>query len=777
MVLNYEADIEPIKNRDAFPDEGAKRYFYYWCGVNDKVSPVFISRDEWNKKRTEGRLLENDDNDNLIINVPEDLQMWEIFDIIRLIDQDTFKGSVRAKEHREELKKLVDVYRKTGIYLKTYAKEVNWSDEFEAEKLAVELSTDFYRFSRWAQFRKKRAVIYDQVPQVDINDNEIRDSIEKDFRQVEEDLFGQKFVQKRYDRLEKRLGREPTLKEIDAERSRIVKAFFQAMTRTDHAELDFDQPASLEKRAKQDLSWNQYADKYLGKNNTKLEEGEQKEEKELREDFSVEKPWQKFGPFFAFQQATYLGINRQFSQPRQELDRAIARRGKAKLIEALPEAEEPTHPRGLDLFKKLGFDFSRDKQRLVDKVGVEKHRQRLAELKRLGASKEMIAHKELEIVDVIQKEISKYEYEEWSSLPVDIKGSEEINCVGASLLSSALFEEIGINHLEAGIEAHSVMVIITSDGNAHYRDMRYPRYNVQLSDEQLGEGQLGLVQEFSENTQSNNLRLKVNPNWYRTIKFDQDFIEPYLELFHPSKGLDYGVIDNFLAFLEKDVNSNYESIDTLARVLESQVEIFPNDLNILSSLADVYFDLGDLDRAKLVLYRLNQVTKNSESKFILWGEIFYEEGKFELALESLRNSLIHNPKRREAWGMMIDCLEELGREGALKSTIEQAIIFTGNVVFKKRLIDFYLEKGLDSEALDIYEEIINDYPEDLNLWSDYYRVLFFEEPTQGNCRNVLNVLFNLGYQEDMEEIIKVARRENYDEDWPEDLAREFGVGV
>lgn len=174
---------------------------------------------------------------------------------------------------------------------------------------------------------------------------------------------------------------------------------------------------------------------------------------------------------------------------------------------------------------------------------------------------------------------------------------------------------------------------------------------------------------------------------------------------------------------------------------------------------------------------MNQVTVESEAQYCSWGEIFYKEGKQELALESLRNAIIHNPKRVSSWGMMIDCLEELGRKGSLRSTIRQATEHTGDRVFKKRLIELLVEENEYDEALDIYEELLEVYPEDKDLWLSYYKILFFDEPTQGNCRAVLSIMVNLNYLEGMDELIRIAKNENDGENWPDSLAQEFGLKV
>jgi tetratricopeptide (TPR) repeat protein len=773
MVINFENEVLPLRDRQLFQDEGSKQYFRYWCGINDHIVPEFVSRDEWNQLKKQGKALQRE-GESIIISVPEDLEYWEMFDLIRLIDVDTFKGTDTAKDHREHLRELISSFRDTGIYLKTYLEHSDWEENDEEKQMAEQLALDFYQFSRWAQFRSKRQVSYDQVPTVMLDNPELKEAMEPALRQVEELLLGEKLVRKRYQRLEDKLGRVPTSTEIDSERARILQLFIRAISRVEHAETSFEKPVPLRERAEQDKSWNEYVQLYLDKDEGQLSPEQLAHRDSLRDKFSVEKPWQRFGPSFSLQQSSYLGLNRFYSSPKRELDAAVQRRGKEMLTKDFMEAPvEMRAERSFDFVKRLGIDFSRERKRLMDKVNADRLRSELNEIRKTGDT-DRITEKELQIVDLIQEEISKYEYQEGVSLPIDIQALEKINCVGATLLSSILFESIGIKYLEASVQKHSMVVVVTADGQAHYRDMRYKSLNTVISESEIGSNQLENLTEYVAKPSERSLDLEVNPEWYRKIIFGNDFIVPFLTLYHPKQGISSGVVNNLLWFLSEDVYKNKESINTLIALLEEQVAIFPNDSSILFSLASAYIDVGEYDLAKLILYRMQTVQKiETPTTFTLWAEIFYEEGKLELALESYRNALLLYPKNKSAWGIMIDILEDLGREGELRMTIEQAIEVTGSNVFKKRMIDLLIEQDDYEEALDIFEEIIDQYPEDVDLWANYHKTLFFYEPSQGNCRSVLETFKKLGYENGMGEIIKYAKQENAGEDWPQILEQEF----
>lgn len=773
MVINFESEVLPLRDRQLFQDEGSKQYFKYWCGINDRIVPEYVSREVWNQIKKQGKALQHE-GESLIISVPEDLEYWEMFDLIRLVDIDTFKGTGKAKEYREHLKELISSFRDTGIYLKTYLEQSDWEGNGEERQMAEQLALGFYQFSRWAQFRSKRQVSYDQVPTVRLDNPELKEEMEPALRQAEELLLGEKLVRKRYKRLETKLGRAPTSAEIDSERARILQLFIVALSRVEHAETSFDKPVPLRERMEQDKSWNEYVQLYLDKDDAQLSPEQLAHRDSLRDKFSLEKPWKNSGPSFSLQQSSYLGLKRFYSSPKRELDVAVQRRGKEMLARDFREAPTEEGVAGtFDFVKRMGIDFTIERKRLMDKVKADKLRSDLSEIRKTGDI-DIITKKELQIVNIIQEEISKYEYQKDISLPVEIQAVEKINCVGAALLSSILFESIGIEYLEASVQKHSIVVVVTADGQAHYRDMRNRNFNTVISESEIGSKQLEDLNEYVTNPGERSLDLEVNPEWYKKIIFGNDFITPFLTLYDPKQGISSGIVNNLLWFLSEDIDENNESINTLIALLEEQLVIFPHDRSILLFLVSAYIEIGEYDSSKLILYRMQSIQKiETPTTFTLWGEIFYEEGKLELALESYRNSLIYNPKKQSVWGTMIDILEELGREGELRKTIEQAMEVTGSDAFKERMIDLLIEQDDYEEALDIFEEIIDQYPEDVDLWASYHKTLFLYEPSQGNCRSVLETFKKLGYESGMGEIIKYVKQENEGEDWPQILEQEF----
>lgn len=833
MAINYKEDISHIKEIKFLEEESARRFLSYWFRVNDGLTPNYISREEFEKKRKGKKIFEKDQDDERItlVNIPTDLQMWEIFDFVRLIDIDTFQDNKLAKVERDKLKQIITSYRNIGIYLTTYINRIDWGEDVKAKQLAIELATEFYRFSRYLQFRGKREITFEDIPNFDLTKDQ-RAEVEPLIKQSEIDLLGKQAVEKRYNRLQKTTKNDQLTDEaVDQARQKVIKAYFQALVRDDFARTNFDQLPTDKEKANQDLSWNEYVRKYLGKEDDEIT-GEVKEEKQrLEADFLLVKPWEQYGPAFALQQNAEVSLRHIFTRPKQELEKAVVRRGKHLLEREMKEAPKK-EPKGLKkILKVFGLNFEKDQQRLFDKLEIEKLKNWLDE-ERAKSSPERVSQVELEIVSLIQDEISKYEYLKGNSLTVMILDKEEVNCVGASLLASVMLEAVGIKYLEAGFHEHSIIVVITDNGQFFYRDMRDKFFNKQLTDQELGKGNLEKLQRFVDSDDKDSVSLNVSKDWHKHISYASPVTSArrYLDLYKVDSDLSFGMINNLSFYIKNEVENNFEQVETLGYLLEEYLALYPESWDILVTYIDLLISEGFLEDAKLGLYRIDQVAGFSKVQYELWGDIFVKEDKFELALESYRYALIAYPRVSEVWQKMITVLNKLGRKGELITCLSQAYNFTNDISFKLQLIDILKEVGdfsdayglynnlineypddnqlwlgyyqlriLDepnnlsfrlqlvkffkdleeiSSAVDTYDEFIDQYPNDEELWLDYYKLTVREVPSKENCRLALEGLERFGKLEYMLEIIKIVKEESTgDLSWIDKLAKEFNLVV
>ena len=90
-------DIEYIDNLDSlvFPSESEKNFLKEWLDINDSITPIFVTREEFNSKKW-NFLVETADNwpdkpKSYDLYIPTDLKVWDLPAIILRINKISFK--------------------------------------------------------------------------------------------------------------------------------------------------------------------------------------------------------------------------------------------------------------------------------------------------------------------------------------------------------------------------------------------------------------------------------------------------------------------------------------------------------------------------------------------------------------------------------------------------------------------------------------------------------------------------------------------------------------
>lgn len=85
----------------------------------------------------------------------------------------------------------------------------------------------------------------------------------------------------------------------------------------------------------------------------------------------------------------------------------------------------------------------------------------------------------------IQKIIQHYTYTSDGYHPSSIIESEELNCLGATILGGVILEKIGIPYLQAYIKKHAITLLATADGKLHWQDIQDPRWNREIQKQDI----------------------------------------------------------------------------------------------------------------------------------------------------------------------------------------------------------------------------------------------------------------------------------------------------
>ena len=268
-AFNSHKISEALENRP-FNDFADQEFFAERCKVHDNLCPYFLPREE-REALEESQILEKW-HDQLALFLPQDLQLWEIMHIIRMVDQDTFKRKAgKQNERADQLYKLGWKFEKAGLYIANFFPS---DDESQEAKLAQDLAQQFYSYGCSLQQKTKKL---DSLPQ------EILLS-EEEVSEVDQRLLGKKSYTKRL----ARLWDSPSKEQLDGIRKELLTTAFKALKK-DASKEQWEKPREAKK-----------------------------------------------GPYYKFQEKVQSQILRTIQMPETELYTAIFRRGKENLISNMP---------------------------------------------------------------------------------------------------------------------------------------------------------------------------------------------------------------------------------------------------------------------------------------------------------------------------------------------------------------------------------------------------------------------------------------------------------
>ena len=278
-AFNSHKISEALENRP-FNDFADQEFFAERCKVHDNLCPYFLPREE-REALEESQILEKW-QDQLALFLPQDIQLWEIMDIIRKVDQDTFKRKAgKQNERADQLYKLGWKFEKAGLYIANFFPS---DDESQEAKLAQDLAQQFYSYGCSLQQKTKKS---DALP------HNISLS-EKELSEVDQRLLGKKAYVKRL----AKIWENPSKEQLDGIRKELLTTAFKALKK-DASKERWEKPRELKK-----------------------------------------------GPYYKFQEKVQSQILKTIQMPEIELYTAIFRRGMENLISNMPAPWETRSLRG-----------------------------------------------------------------------------------------------------------------------------------------------------------------------------------------------------------------------------------------------------------------------------------------------------------------------------------------------------------------------------------------------------------------------------------------------
>lgn len=633
MSLNFE--IKPIINQESFEDPSAQSFFSEWCKINDSIEPVFVKREEWEKRRKESILEKNSRGKNNLY-IPEDLKLWEMVEVMETIDRDTFsEDNEKSSEKAKKVRKIAKMFQNAGIYIAQRLGNIS-----RGNKIAEALSEEFYNYGLSLENGEKSEL--DEASTI-ANKNLTPEEIQA----VDIFLAGENLYDIRQAKIEKKCLEkiiDPQIKQemFEEERRKTLAQFFSISERA----------FALENKS----------------NEKKIDENNKPTEKPRQNNLSFHS---------AFINKINSQIKREIEMPKRELERSIFRRG----VELLQKnigfnkiSEE---------IKKELLHWENGEKTLREALEIEKLK---LELKNVRESRDAkaIDEKEHEIIDKIQKAVISFPYEKGMNNPSEIVSSQNMNCVGGSMLGGALLSEVGIKYLVSTVPQHSILFIVTSNGNVEWREM-------------VGQEQEYEVIQDSMIVSKKKDGKKVNVNDIVVFSNDSRNSENILKI--KLKISNFSNSSIWSSSLDRT-----DSMENMRANLHKPEH--GHEVQLLMNTAIDLGNSGNLENAKKALGQLISLSPNEERAYLLLGDAFSKLEFQEKAIEMYKKAIAEDPEDDEYYYKLCNYLSDINQQ---KVAIEMMKDLTNGKFqesYKCHLslgYAFYIN-GQYQESLDAYEK-------------------------------------------------------------------------
>ena len=215
MENSFETNFIPqVIEKTPFADTPAQNVFTEWCRINDSIIPQFISREEWQQRGMQGILKKNDQGKQTLF-LPEDLHLWEMMDVIEIVDHDTLaRNPEKRAERANQIQELGVTFEKAGLYLSEYLPDL---EEDNGKLIAQDIAREFYNYGLSLQHKEQRR---EDIPQES-------SLTEEDKTRLDEWFLGRDAYQRRMTRL----GENPAEEQIEERRKKLLKVYFKALGR------------------------------------------------------------------------------------------------------------------------------------------------------------------------------------------------------------------------------------------------------------------------------------------------------------------------------------------------------------------------------------------------------------------------------------------------------------------------------------------------------------------------------------------------------------------
>ncbi|MEK7571327.1 MAG: tetratricopeptide repeat protein [Patescibacteria group bacterium] len=518
-----------------FSNPAVGGFFTVWCSENNHILPQIIDKKAWDAK-SKDNILEQGANGGKILYLHEKLQLWDIVGVLEEVDKDTFKDKPeRQREVSGKMRELMTFLRDTGVYFYSRRDKVEQINQQRLRRGMLKSGSDQTRerahataeiagslgealYTYGTKFGKgteppiaeatlspERTLCLDIFVTTGkiLSEEESREFLSfltdpasrvdeakvKSYRAIQM-MLPQRNVLVHAVRKEayRQRPQEPIMGDEEY-RSEKIAHFFRI------AELSF----TLQQREARGELRTVPHDSHT-----------EQEARSRRSDTPIHS---------TFLNKVEKALEKPMEAPRRELVNAVFRRGMQLLADTMPLDKLPDSVRHTHLHWRDGEETLREAVQ-IDRLRVE------LETVRQTKDRAAISKKERKIADLIQQVVSSYPRNEDADTPKKALATQCVNCVGASELGGALMQEAGLRYLVGNVPEHSLLFLVTSDGNIEWRDMLKPSLNGRLTNKMI----FGTNHDGTQTTVADLVAFAHNPD-PRGISFELQTSEmPWSEM-------------------------------------------------------------------------------------------------------------------------------------------------------------------------------------------------------------------------------------------------------
>ncbi len=531
-------EVGPIIEQTPFEDPGVQSFFGEWCKVNDGIRPKFIDRKKWDKKGGMDEVLRQTwRKDKKVLSIPKDLHLWEMVDVMEAVDKDTFSNNPEQRPNKkEEMRGLGHMFENAGVYI---AQRLDSIDR--GKGIAEDLAVQFYDYGQSLVSGKKpdTKADLDELANLTIPDEELEE--------VDRWLAGEEFYATKREQLDRVLPSDPEQRTqfFEDARTDALSRYFRVAQ------------AAFERQQKTDRG-----------------------ETVLANEGQVE-PWELATPIHTgIINKSNESIQRAMESPKREMEGSIFRRGIAHIQDKMPFDKLPR------IIKEAleGWDNNEKTLRALLEMDDKKH---ILNILRERGDLQAIAAAELDFAEIIQATVSTFPQKKGAKYPSGLVSTQEMDCVGATLVGGAFLSELGINHLVVDYPEHASIFVISSTGQIESLDMVGTIENFGLNDETISgidsdgsEITLEKIVEFSRDPSRTNLKFELSSDPY----------EKYLSKFKYRKSP--------LVVYKPEIGNRILTLNSLGNVLKNSkdsdaaIKCFKEAIDLDPNYANAYFNLG-----------------------------------------------------------------------------------------------------------------------------------------------------------------------------------------